>query len=152
MNLRPLLYALGTLALASSLTACGRGVLGGLPQPTLPPPCVLPTGVQAQLIYPIPGATNVPDATQQVVFAVSSPLPTWGAAFEFAGLAGLGGPFTTISVGQVPTPSATPSFANPVYVSSAIAFSLPASTAIGVDLNDLSSSCIPVVAGSFTTY
>lgn len=114
---------------------------------------MVPAGVQTQLLYPKPGATAVPDAPQQIVFAISSPLPTWGAALLPPSGAGIyANAFQTITAGQVPTPSATPSFANPIYVSSSLPGSLPAASAIGVYLNDLNSSCIPVTTGaSFTT-
>ena len=139
--------------LALGLAACGS-FNGSVPTPPNPSTCVLPTGVQTQLLYPIPGATGVPDAPQQVVFAISTPLPNWGAAVQppspNQGVYGFA--FQTITAGQVPTPSATPSFANAIYVSSTLPGALPAASLIGVYLNNLGSDCIPVTAGaSFTT-
>ena len=69
---------LGMLALA----ACGGGNSNSNPSVTVIP-CVLPTGTQVALAYPISGATGVPDAPGQVVIAASPALPTnWQAVFE----------------------------------------------------------------------
>ena len=57
-----------------------------------------------------------------------------------------------ISAGSVPTPSATPSFANPTYESSGLSGPLPSATLITVLLNNESSSCNHYLnIGSFTT-
>jgi len=153
MKIRSIAAWTATAILALGLAACS-GLGRGTPAPPVPSTCALPAGVQAQMLYPKPGATAVPDATIQVVFAISSPLPTWGVAvLPPAGNSGIyGNAFQTITAGQVPSPSATPSFANPIYVSSTFSGSLPAASLIGVYLNDLSSNCVPVTAGaSFTT-
>lgn len=113
---------------------------------------MVPAGVQTQVLYPIPGATAVPDSTVQIVFAISTPLPGWGAAWSTTNSANYGLGFQTITASQVPSPSATPSFANPIYVSSTLTTSLPAASLVGVYLNDLGSNCTPVTANaSFTT-
>ena len=153
MKIRSIAAWIGTAALAFGLAACGQ-LTGGVPTPSNPVTCVLPTGVQVQLLYPIPGATAVPDAPQQIVFAISTPLPTWGVAVLPPGNSNgiYGAVFQTITAGQVPSPSATPSFASPIYVSSTLSSSLPAASLIGVYLNNLNSDCLPVTAGaSFTT-
>lgn len=151
MNIRSIAAWSGTAVLAITLSACGA-LKNSVPTPSNPPACVLSSGVQTQLLYPIPGATGVPDAPQQIVFAISSPLPTWGAATLIGSTGAYGLSFQTINAGQVPAPSATPSFANPIYVSSALTGSFPAATSIGVYLNNLASNCIPVTTGaSFTT-
>ncbi|HEY8321512.1 MAG TPA: hypothetical protein VIG46_06990 [Candidatus Baltobacteraceae bacterium] len=152
MKIRSIAAWTATAILAFGLAACS-GLGGGTAAPPAPGTCALPAGVQAQMLYPKPGATAVPDATIQVVFAISSPLPTWGVAvLPPTGNGIYGNAFQTITAGQVPSPSATPSFANPIYVSSTFSGSLPAASQIGVFLNDLSSNCIPATAGaSFTT-
>jgi hypothetical protein len=53
----------------------------------------------------------------------------------------------------LPSPYATPSFANPIYQESASdGYILPANTQIGVYLNDLNSNCQPEkLLGTFTS-
>jgi len=151
MKIRAFSYALGGLALAATLAACS-GFNTSVPRPPAPTTCVVPAGVQTQLIYPVPGATSVPDNPQQIVFATSAALPSWDAVLTGANQAYYGNAFVQISAGQVPSPSATPSFANPIYESSTLASGLTANTVMSVYLNDLSSSCIPVSTNaSFTT-
>ncbi|MDQ2992081.1 MAG: hypothetical protein M3R30_04580 [Candidatus Eremiobacteraeota bacterium] len=152
MKIRTIAAWGGTALLAFTLAACSS-LRNNIPTPPAPATCVLPSGVQTQLLYPIPGATAVPDAPQQIVFAISSPLPNWGAAVLPSASPGIyGAAFQTITAGQVPTPSATPSFASPIYVSSALPGSLPPNSLIAVFLNNLASNCSPVTAAaSFTT-
>ena len=151
MKIRSIAAWTGTAALALLLAACGQ-ITGNAPSPPAPSTCVVPSGVQTQVLYPIPGATAVPASTVQIVFAISSPLPGWGAAWSTNTNANYGLAFQTISAGQVPSPSATPSFANPIYVSSTLTTGLPAASVVGVFLNNLNSNCIPVSANaSFTT-
>ncbi|HEY5257399.1 MAG TPA: hypothetical protein VIJ12_03380 [Candidatus Baltobacteraceae bacterium] len=141
----------GILALA----ACGAtGNNGPAPSQTS---CPIPTG--AQMIYPIPGATAVPDAPQQIVIAVPSALSTSLNAIVdnstsqtdanvngfYASL------FQTIQPSQVPQPAATPSFANPIYESSAVGVTFKSATTLYVFLNDEASNCLPTQFSSFTT-
>ncbi len=151
MNIRSIAAWSGTAVLALSLAACGA-FKNSVPTPPNPSTCVLPAGVQTQVLYPIPGATGVPDAPQQIVFAISTPLPNWGVATLIGNTGSYGLAFQTITAGQVPMPSATPSFANPIYVSSALTGSFPAATSVGVYLNNGASDCLPLTTGaSFTT-
>ncbi len=146
--------ALATCALA--FAACGGN--GGVVNPTPGPTCS--PGTTVQMIYPIPGATGVPDAPQQIVFAVASPLPNfWNLYISNAsngngsvnGYTNAG--MQTITAGQVPSPSATPSFANPVYQSVTLSGALtPAATTWYVWINDTNGNCTPAgPVGSFTT-
>jgi len=150
MRFVAILAALGTLALA----ACGGSGGSTFVNPTPGPTCV--PGVQYQMIYPIPGATGVPDNPQQIAFAVSAPLAGWNlflnnantlsnAAYTIATM-------QTITAGQVPSPSATPSFPNPVYQSVTLTGGFTSGQTIYVWLNNLNSNCTAVgPVGSFTT-
>jgi len=155
MKLR-VLGLFGTAVAALALAACGGG--GSSPTPTTPPLCAIPGGT-VQMVYPIPNATAVTDALQQVVFAVSTPLPanTWNAFLSSS--TSLNNVFAQtvataaqISASQVPSPAATPSFANPVYESITFVNALPSATAVSIFLNNATSSCTPTgPIGTFTT-
>ncbi len=136
-----------------ALAACG-GYSGGV---ALAPIQCLFNG-QSQLVYPIPSATNVPDAPQQIVFATSRLFPS-----SFNVLVNTdpnpsnagNGPsasafFAQIQQSQIPSPSGTPSISNAFYESGAIATSFPHGTYY-VFLNDTLGGCTPTAAGSFTT-
>jgi hypothetical protein len=149
-----ILSALATCAVA--FAACGGGS-PGITNPTPGPTCA--PGTTVQMIYPIPGATGVPDAPQQIVFAVGTALPTtWNAYLSnsSSGNGTAGGytnPLQTITASQVPSPSATPSFANPVYQSVTLGGSLtPPTTTWYVWINNYTGNCTPLgPLGSFTT-
>ena len=106
------------------------------------------------LAYPVPGASGVPDSPGQVVIAASTALPnSWQVVLQFP----YGGLLpedllNTVAPAAVPTPYATPSFANPVYQSSGLTSALPAATTVNVLLNNQASNCnsFPSV-GTFTT-
>jgi len=156
LNLRNLFVvsALATCALA--LAACGGGS-PGITNPTPGPTCS--PGTTVQMIYPIPGATGVPDNPQQIVFAVGTALSTnWNLYISNAsnGNGTVSGQtpaaFQTISASQVPSPSATPSFANPVYQSVTLSTGLsPSGSTWWVWVNNTSGNCTPMgPVGSFT--
>ncbi len=139
------------IGLAITLTACG-GSNGAL---TAGPIQCLFNG-QSQLVYPIPNATNVPNAPQQIVFATSRLFPS---SFNVLitndpnpniATRGNSAFFQSIQPSQVPQPSATPTISNAFYESAAIAASLPHGTYY-VFLNDTLGGCTPTSAGSFTT-
>lgn len=147
--------ALATCALA--FAACG-GYNNPYSNPTPGPTCSPNTTVQ--MIYPIPGATGVPDAPQQIAFAVGTALPSvWNLYISNAsngngsvnGYTNAG--MQTITAAQVPSPSATPSFANPVYQSVTLSGALtPAATTWYVWLNNSAGNCTPMgPLGSFKT-
>jgi hypothetical protein len=140
------------LVAAGALAACAGGTNGanaGLAAPL----CPLPAGVTAALAYPAPGAMNVPDNIAQIVIAVSSPLPaTWGAdVLAPSGTVTFLPSFVTIAPSAIPTPYATPAFANPVYESSTTV-ALPAASLITVLASDSTIACttFPQI-GTFTT-
>lgn len=157
LNLRNLFVACALATSAVAFVACGGGGSSNI-NPTPGPTCSPNTTVQ--MIYPIPGATGVPDAPQQIVFAVGTPLPSiWNlyisnaanAQGTVSGYTGAG--FQTITAAQVPSPAATPSFANPVYQSVTLSGPLaPAATTWWIWVNDSAGNCTPLgPVGSFTT-
>jgi hypothetical protein len=143
--------ALGAVA----LTACGGG--GGVVSPTPGPTCG-PVGIQSQLIYPAPGATAVPDATAQIVIAVSSPLPINTYDLQVTALNNGGGsaitqnPLAQIQASQLPAGSGTTTISNPTYEAVNLVTQLPAATQLQTAINDPNSTCTAQnVPGTFTT-
>jgi hypothetical protein len=144
-------FLIALVAAAASLTGCGGGIGASLNAPI---PCLF--NGQSQLVYPIPGATGVPDAPQQIAFATSRLFPS---TFEArvnndpnpnAATGGAGAFFQHINQAQVPQPSATPAFSNALYESAMISASFSHGTYY-VFLNDTLGGCTPTSAGSFTT-
>jgi hypothetical protein len=117
--------------------------------------CTLPTGTQVALAYPAPGASGVPDSPGQIVIAATPALPnSWQIVLQYPnGSVGVEGVLNTISPSSIPTPFATPGFANPTYESGGLVGPIASGpTTISVLLNNQSSSCngFPQIA-SFTT-
>jgi len=138
----------GVLAVGAALAGCGS-------TSSNPPlvPCTPPAGVQVALIYPAPGSTAIPDAFTQVVIASSGALP---ATFDVALSYATGGVlFGTVlpAATPLPSPAATPPFANPVYyTSNNTGFTFAAGTQLTAQINDTNSACTPGTSlGSFTT-
>jgi hypothetical protein len=154
LNLRNLFVASALSTCAVAFAACGGGGNDNV-TPTPGPTCS--PGTTVQMIYPIPGATGVPDAPQQIVFAVGTALNSNWDAYLANNSAGNNGGYTnpvqTITASQVPSPSATPSFANPVYQSITLNGSLapPSGTTWYVWINNTAGNCTPMgPVGSFT--
>lgn len=107
------------------------------------------------MIYPIPGATSVPDSPAQVVFATSQLFPASfqlrlaGTSSTSAALAGPSAAFTRITAAQVPQPSATVQISNPYYEAASLATPFSSGTQY-VFFNDSLYSCTPALQGSFT--
>jgi hypothetical protein len=152
MTLRPLFLGV-LIAGIAFLAACNGGGNSTPPAQTLVP-CSLPSGTVVALAYPEPSATAVPTSASQVVFAVSSPLPSsWQAVLAFPnGALVPEALLNPIAPSSIPTPYAVPTFANPTYQSSGLTGSLPSGTLVQVLLNNQASSCneFPQI-GSFTT-
>ena len=151
MKLRALsLFAAAGMVALAACSGGGTTIVAPTPGPTCSP------GVTYQMIYPIPGATGVPDNPQQIAFAVSAPLSGWDLYLNNVNSLS-GSSYTiatteTISASQVPQPSATPSFANPVYQSVTLAGGFTSGQTIYVWLNNVNSTCTPLgPVGSFTT-
>ena len=162
IRVRVLTYVAAAAVLAAVIAGCNSGNTT-----TNVAPCGTPAGMQAQLVYPAPGSTGIPDNVSQIIVATNSTLPPdwqggtgWDVLLAYAynpaygsGHYGLG--FTAAAT-PFPSPTATPSFANPTYWSSTITYSnapnLPPASQITVELNDLNSTCYPgVTIGTFTT-
>lgn len=133
-------YALGLLALACAAAACNSGNSSNTPAPA----CTVPVA-QYALVYPAPNATAVPDQIQQIIIGSTSALPnSWDAVLTYPGaLPNYGSAVATVQP-PFPSPTATPSFANPVYQSSAFTnLVIPSGATVSVFLNDLNSGCAP---------
>jgi hypothetical protein len=142
--------ALGAALLAVGLAACGGG---GNTTPAVIP-CVLPSGEQISLAYPIPGATGVPDSPGQIILAESVALPnSWQIILSLAnGSAANAEGVVLTAASPLPTPFATPAFANPIYQSSALTSGLASATTLIVLLNNQASNCNGLInLGQFTT-
>lgn len=117
-------------------------------------PCGAPRG-QLALAYPAPGSTGIPDNFQGIIFASTAGLTTSYQAVVVAAGSSNGEQLEPIAnaPSPLPTPFATPGFANPVYQESGSGgLVLPANTQISVYLNDLGSNCSPTkLLGTFTT-
>lgn len=147
---RIVIFAL--FACAVSLAACGGGSNNTPPAPG--PTCSPPSGTQFALVYPAPNATAVPDAFGQIIIGTSPALPSsWNVVVATAiSPNGVGGGTVQTAATPLPTPNATPSFANPVYQSSSFSGGTFPGEVVSVFLNNTSSNCTPLgPVGSFTT-
>ena len=144
-----LLGLFAALGLGAVLAGCGNQGVNATP-----PPCVAPAGTQIQMVYPVPGATGVPDTFTQIVLATSGTVPaTFDVTLVGSTLAGVAY-FGSVLPAPTPLPSpvATPSFANPVYLTSTNGgYTFAPGTTVTAQINDLGSSCVPgTVLGTFT--
>jgi hypothetical protein len=146
----PFAKSLGFFLLGLTLAACNSG--GSTNNPSNFPKCQAPGSFVA--IYPINGATNVPDGTQNVYVASSVAL---GSQFmNVIGLPGNGGlqagnQFSEVPLSQIPTPRAKPGFSNPIYYVSAVGTLSSASTWTMYLNNTNSVNCVPLQYMQFTT-
>ena len=139
----------GTLliALTLALQGCNSGY-GALSSSS--GACTLPSGMQAALVYPPPNSTANGSQFGQVIIATTGTLPTdWASwdvelGFPNAPIAPLFGTALTTAPSPLPSPAATPPFANPTYWKSAFG-SVPTGTTMTAALNDLASNCSPPV-------
>lgn len=160
----------GSLVALAALAIVAVGCGGGCSYCTTVSKCTVPAGMQYSLVYPVPSSTGNPTNLSEVVVATSGTLPpTWmtgngwdivlnyTATGAYPGSA-LGGEFTATTPSAIPTPNATPAFANPSYFQSTFSYAsnanapLPPGTSITATLNNLNSSCYPgVTIGTFST-
>ncbi|MGA7356957.1 MAG: hypothetical protein WA431_04905 [Candidatus Cybelea sp.] len=152
-------------AAASVLAACNsNNGLGTVVGPTAGPPsgnCGGPPN-QLEVLNPIPGTRQAPSSQNNIYVSTSGALPP-NNQFDFFlsqsnGNSTFTGPFAPISLSQIPTPRATPSYPNPTYYASAIAGPYGSSYIIGprqaVSLlwNDGGRNCVPhFVVSNFRT-
>ncbi|PZR57538.1 MAG: hypothetical protein DLM50_06075 [Candidatus Meridianibacter frigidus] len=114
--------------------------------------CVPPAGDTPFLAFPASGSTGNSPNIGQVIVADQTALGSgWDAVVTVSGIGSqLGGTFQPAAL-PLPSPNATPPFANPVYESSAFNVAVPAGSTVQVSVNNLNSTCTPVVIGSFGT-
>jgi len=145
--------ALFAIVAAAAVLAAGCGG-GGSTGSGGPASCTLPSGTQTVLVYPAPGATGIPDNVPQVVLGSTTALPSGFSAYLVNTTTQIAFAFDNVGTAPVPipTPNATPSFANPVYQNSAnsgVTFS--AGNSISVYVDNVNGGCvIPTSLGSFT--
>ena len=151
-------FAFAFLAAAAALISLAACNINNNPGPPAPgPTCSPPAGVQSALVYPAPGSTAIPDAFGQVIIGSTAALPSsWDVVLTTAlspsSLGGVHGGTFQSATPPFPTPTATPSFANPVYQSSSFSGGNFPGEVVQVFLNDTSSNCTPLgPIGSFTT-
>ena len=141
----------GLLACLGAAAVLAAGCGGS--NPSNPPSCSLPAGTTTVLVYPAPGSTGIPDNFGAVVLGSSKALPLSFDAFVVNNTTNNGVYYNTLGTGPnpLPSPAATPSFANPVYQASGN----PGVTWFGgssltVYVNDTGSNCVPTQSlGSF---
>lgn len=121
---------------------------------------------QMEMLYPIPGATNVNPNTFAIYASTSSPLPG-NNQFDLAlaqsnGTNQISGAtpsspslnlgFSQVSASQIPTPHAKPTYKNATYYVTYFPFAIGASQFATIYWNDAGTGCTPnVILGTFTT-
>ncbi len=142
---------LAITAVAVSLAACNNGNTN---PPAPGPTCSPPNGIQSALVYPAPNSTAIPDSFGQIIIGSTAALPSsWNVVVTTAiSPAGVGGGNFTTATPPFPTPTATPSFASPVYQTSSFSGGNFPGEVVTVYLNNTSTTCTPLgPIGSFTT-
>ena len=150
-----------SLAIVAALVVSVQGCNSGYGNSVSTSPCVLPSGLQAALVYPAANSTGNTVTLPQVIVGTNATLPaSWDVVLTFPfstvyGNTRFGNTVTTAPT-PFPTPFQTPSFSNPNYYASAFAYvtapPLPPGTVITATLNDTSSSCYPgVTLANFST-
>jgi hypothetical protein len=143
LSLRSFFAAAAFAVCSAALAACGGTNVSG---PGVGPTCA-PGATAYQLIYPAPGATNVPTTTQQLVIALNQQLPnyTWDLALSYsAGTALTANTLAPIAATQLPPGSATTTITNPVFEQVQLVAPLPSGVQLTVGLNNLSTNCTPL--------
>ena len=138
-----------------ALTAVvGFSGCGGSNSTTPNIPCTLPTGTTVSLLYPIPGATTVPDSLSSVILAVKPPLPAnWQIVLGSSAATYYGGSLVPGAPIPLPTPIATtPPGATVEYSTFVGTGGLTGNALYQVGLNNTNANCnsFPTF-GSFTT-
>ncbi len=139
-------------AAAVLLAACNGGNSGGTYTPG--GPCGPPVGNSVVLAYPAPGATAVPDNFGLVVLASATALPSSYQAVVLNTTTQNSVTFNSVqpAPNPLPSPIATPPFANPIYQASGNpGATFVSGSTINVYLNNTASTCVPTNSlGSFT--
>jgi hypothetical protein len=115
--------------------------------------CAAPSGVQVSLVYPAPNSSNVPANFSQVIFGATQALPSSYHAYVQSGLS-TSASFQGVQAAPSPLPSpyATPPFANPLYQSSlSDGTTWTANSTVSVYLAQSGAGCVPQeFLGSFS--
>lgn len=119
-------------------------------------PCLPPGGVATVLVYPAPGSTGIPDNLNSVIFASTGGSLTGDYKAYLLDTSAAQARFQTtfgpvvLQLENIPSPSASPPFANPVYQQSINTGAIiPQGHTITVYLSQV--KCNPTVSyGSFT--
>lgn len=116
-----------------------------------------PSANQVQVLYPEPGATNVPPGIGAIYISSKGQLPSgnqYNLALVTSPSVQIGTSlFVGVSASKIPTPHATPSYSNPTYYAS----SLGPSVVLGPNLSvsvfwSIANACTPrTQISSFTT-
>lgn len=117
--------------------------------------CGPPVGTTVALVYPAPNSTGIPDNFGVVVLGSTAALPGGYDVYVVNNTTQNSVYFNTVGVppSPLPSPYATPAFANPVYQSSGNpGTTFVAGSTITVYLNNANNqNCIPTTSlGSFT--
>jgi len=117
------------------------------------PACGLPVGTSTVLVYPAPGATGIPDNFGTVVLGSTVALPGTYSTFVVNNSTLNSVFFNQLGTAPnpLPSPNATPAFANPVYQSSGNpGATFVAGSSVSVYLNNTNSNCVPTqLLGTF---
>ena len=141
--------ALTLLGAAALAAGCNNNTYNNTPGQ-----CNPNSGVSVAMVYPAPNSTGIPDNFSYVVLGSSSALPN-NFAVAIANNTTGNGLFAFNGVGAppspIPTPFATPAFANPVYQASGNpGISFVAGSQLTVYFNNLTSNCVATLnLGSF---
>lgn len=146
-----MMRVLRLVSVAAVALAAGCG--GGSNATTPSIPCTLPAGTAVSVLYPIPGATGVPDSLSSVVLGVKPPLPSnWQIVLGSSTATYFGGSLVPGTPLPVPTPIATtPPGATVEYSTFVGTGGLVGNTVYQVALNNTNANCnsFPTF-GSFT--
>lgn len=154
-KLLPFIAPLALAVLSLIAAGCNSGSNNNVPVI----PCTLPSGTTVSMVYPIPGATLVPDNLSYVITASNVALPSsWQVVLlPPSGFVPPGGTLTTTLPSPLPTPNVvpTPNASATPLVLQASSFAqtlLYAATPYQVGLNNTASSCnsYPII-GTFTS-
>jgi hypothetical protein len=139
----------------SLLTACGPGTLNG--PPGTGNSCGLPP-VQLNVLFPIPNARRAPRNLRTVYVSTNGHLPN-ANAYNFSlvqtnGSSTATSPFFGVSKSQIPTPHATPPYANAIFYGTSIPsnYRIGRNQSVNLRWNLPRSGCTPNrVVSSFRT-
>ncbi len=155
-KLLPFIAPLALAVLSLIAAGCNSGNNNNVPVIQ----CTLPTGTTVSMVYPIPGATLVPDNLGNVITASNVALPSGWQVVLLPPYGIIGGGYLTTTLPSplptpnvVPTPSPSASATPLVLQASSFAQTLlPGATAFQVGLNNTASSCnsYPII-GTFTS-